>query len=125
MIAPDIFNLLNQIDLLGGRIYPIQADSSEVKPYAIYKHTEVLEGFTFDNEQRDDHTVIIRIYDDTYDGVNKSRTALFTLLQQYQNNNTATVEIHQVKEDKDTDTHLFYCEFVATFYGMLTNTPTV
>ncbi len=117
MIAPDIFKILNSSGLFSGRVYPIQARSDTDKPYAIYKHQQILVGFSYENEQRSDYTVIIRIYDETYDNVSTLRVALFDLLKTYQNSNTATVEINEVKEDKDTDTDLFYCEFVATFYG--------
>jgi hypothetical protein len=56
MIPVEILNILNAIPGVNGRVYPLQATSNTPKPYIIYKQIEVLEGFSYEGEQRQDHT---------------------------------------------------------------------
>jgi hypothetical protein len=55
MIPVEILNILNAIPGVNGRVYPLQATSNTPKPYIIYKQIEVLEGFSYEGEQRQDH----------------------------------------------------------------------
>lgn len=117
MIPVEILNILNAIPEVNGRVYPLQATSNTPKPYIIYKQVEILEGFSYEGEQRQDHTVIIKIYHSTFNDLTALRDPIFDALAQHADTNTQTVQVHSLTEDIDEETGLFFYEFICTFYG--------
>ena len=117
MIPVQILNILNAIPEISGRIFPLQATSSTAKPYVIYRQVELLEGFSYEGEQRQDHTVIIKVYHDEFNDLTGLRDPIFNALAQHADNNTQTVQVHSLTDGIDEETSLFFYEFICTFYG--------